>query len=73
MLGFEIGDSVERVHQQSARTWVQGQRHRVYGEVPATQIFVDGVERDFRLARLGIALGTSACDLRPYMVWEENV
>ncbi len=52
-LGFNIGDAVERIEQQSARTFIQRQRHGVDGEIAAAQIFVNGRwGDDRRLARL---------------------
>ncbi len=54
---FDVGDPVERIHQQPARSLVQRQGHRVNREIAAAKILNDrGRSHLRRLARLVVAL-----------------
>src|ERR1700722_19888363 len=73
-LGFEIGDPVERIEQESARTFVERQRHRVDGEVAAAQVFVNGGWSDDRwFAGLLKTLGAGHTDFGASIAGKRDV
>ena len=73
-LGFDISRAVERIHQQPARTRIQRQRHRIYREIAAPQVFDEGRRsHNRRLARLLIALGSRAAYLRTHAPRQSHI
>ncbi len=62
-LGFEVGDTVERIQQKSAGSFIERKRHGVDGEVAAAQILVNGGRHhDGGLAGFLEALGAGHAD-----------
>src|ERR1039458_226207 len=62
-LGFDIGDAIEGIEQQSARALIQRQRHGIYGEIAAAQIFLNaGGSDDGRLADLLVVFRAGHAD-----------
>ena len=73
-LGFDVGDSVEGIEQQSPRAGIERQRHGVDGEVAAAQVLVDGGRRDGRrLARLVVDLRARHVQLGPDIARHQQV
>ncbi len=73
VLGFEIGNAVERIHQESARARIQRQSHGIDGEIAPAQVLVDGLEGHLGLSRFGIALRARAGNLRPDVIGKEDI
>ncbi len=53
-MALDVGDAVERVHQQAKRSLIEGDGHGVDGEVPTTQLVLNGARMIDGIARLGI-------------------
>src|SRR6202034_220310 len=49
-----IGNPVEGIHQKAVGAFIERNRHRIDGEIAATQIFLNGCRVNHRLPRLGI-------------------
>src|SRR5579859_2064659 len=50
LFGFDVRHAIEWVDEQSARAFVQRERHGVTGEIAPAQVFMDGGKRHFRRA-----------------------
>src|SRR6185437_4766006 len=71
--GFNISYTIEGVGQQSARTWVERERHRIDGKVAPAHVVIDGTGSDFgRFAWLVISFRARAGDLRPHVAWQQK-
>ena len=63
MAGLNVGKTVERIEQESPGTFVEGDGHRVGGEVAAAEVFKDGRPVVDGLAGFGIFLTAGGGDL----------
>ncbi len=61
--GFDVGDAIQRIHQQAVRMLVERQGHGIGGEVAAAQILKNRVPVVYGFAGLGVFLAAGARDL----------
>ena len=62
MASFNVGEAVERIEQEAPGALVEGDGHRVGGEVAAAEVFEDGRPVEDGLAGFGIFLTAGAGD-----------
>src|ERR1700761_2481429 len=60
---LDVGDAVERIHEEAVGAVVEGERHSIGGEVPAAEIVEDSGWFDDGFAGLGVGDRECAADL----------